>query len=144
MAVLTERIGVSWSRQRFDAQFFGWVATLALILAVRGIYAVVAHAVGRRRREMGIRLALGSRPGDVVWLVVRDGMVAPLLGLVLGTAGAFAAGGLMRASLFGVAPTDTRFVASATVLLVLAAVIAYLVPARRATRVDTREALRVE
>ncbi|MEP7347433.1 MAG: FtsX-like permease family protein, partial [Gemmatimonadaceae bacterium] len=141
---LSDRIGASWSRQRFDAFFYGGVALLALLLAVTGIYAVVAYAVGRRTREMGIRLALGSQPGDVVRLVVREGMVAPLVGLVLGTAGTFAAAGLLRASLYGVGPTDARVLASALIMLLLAALVACLVPARRATRVDPCEALRTE
>ena len=141
---LTDLIGASWARQRFDALFFGGVGVLALVLAVTGIFSVVAYAVGRRTREMGIRLALGSRPGDVMRLVVREGMIAPLLGLGLGAAGAFAAGGIARASLYGVAPTDAGVLATVMALLLLAAVLACAVPARRATRVDPCEALRAE
>ena len=105
---------------------------------------MVTYSVGRRRREMGIRLALGSRPGDIVRLVVREGMLAPSIGLVLGAGAAFGAAGLLRASLYGVAPTDPRVLATAMVLSLLAAMTACLVPARRATRADPCEALRAE
>jgi predicted permease len=141
---LADRIGASWTRQRFDAFFYGGVALLALALAVSGIYAVVTYAVGCRTREMGIRMALGSRRGDVVRLVLREGMAAPVVGLVVGSAGTFATAGLLRASLYGVAPTDVRLIASTVTLLLLAAAIACLVPARRATRVDPCVALRTE
>lgn len=141
---LGDRIGASWTRQRFDAFFFGAVGVLALILAVSGIYAVVSYAVGRRTREMGIRLALGSQPTAVLRLVLRDGLFAPSIGLVLGTAGTFAAGGVLRASLYGIAPTDARVLALALGALLLAATLACLVPARRATRVDPCVALRTD
>jgi putative ABC transport system permease protein len=141
---LTDRIGASWSRQRFDALFYGGMAILALVLAVSGIYAVVSYAVGRRTREMGIRIALGSQAGDVVRLVLREGMMAPLVGLALGAAGTFAVAGLLRASLYGIGPTDARVLASAIAMLFLAALVACLVPARRATTVDPCVALRTE
>jgi putative ABC transport system permease protein len=141
---LGELIGASWSRQRFDARFFGSVALLALLLAISGIYSVVTYAAGRRTREIGIRMALGGRPADIVRLVVRDGMRAPLIGLVLGTGAAFAAAGLLRASLYGVAPTDARILSMTLTLLLVSALIACVIPARRATQVDPCEALRTD
>ena len=141
---LRSLIGGSWSRQRFDAQFYGAFALLALGLAMSGIYAVVSYAVGQRTREMGIRLALGARPGDVMRLIVRDGLLFPLLGLALGLALALAAGNVLRASLYGVAPTDPRVLGATAVLMLAAAAGACLIPARRATRVDPCEAMRAE
>ncbi len=141
---LRELIGASWSRQRFDAWFFGGVAALALVLAASGIYSVVTYAVGRRTREMGIRLALGAQPRDIVWLVVRDGMVAPGIGLAVGTGAALGAARFLRASLYGVAPTDVRVMVMALALFLLMALIACAWPARRATAVDPCETLRAE
>ncbi len=141
---LRDLIGASWSRQRFDAWFFGGVASLALVLAASGIYSVVTYAVGRRTREMGIRLALGAQPRDIVRLVVRDGMVAPAIGLAVGTGAAFGAARFLRASLYGVAPTDVRVMAMALTLFLLVALIACAWPARRATAVDPCETLRAE
>ncbi len=139
---LHELIGASWSRQRFDARFFGGIGALALVLAISGIYSVVAYAVGRRTREMGIRMALGGQPRDIMRLVVTDGMVAPLVGVVVGTIAAIAATRLLRASLYGVSPTDPRVLGVTLAGLLVAAAIACVIPARRATRVDPCEALR--
>ncbi|MGQ0650056.1 MAG: ABC transporter permease [Gemmatimonadaceae bacterium] len=141
---LQSRVGMSWARQRLDAWFFGVFAVLAVCIAVSGIYAVVSYAVSQRTREMGIRLALGSRPGAVLRLVVREGMMFPLVGLVVGTIGALAVGGALRASLYGVAPTDLRVLGATIGLLLLAALVACTVPARRATKVDPCDALRAE
>lgn len=137
-------IGASWKRQRFDAIFFGAFAAVALALAASGIYAVVAYAVGQRTREMGIRLALGSRPHAVIGLVLREGMRFPMAGLVTGLALALAAAGAVRASLYGVAPTDARVLTLTIGLLLVVAAVACLVPAWRATRVDPCVALRSE
>lgn len=141
---LEARVGASWSRQRFEAGIVGSFAALALILAVGGVYAVVARAVAQRRREMGIRLALGSQPRDVVRLVLRQGLLFPAIGLVLGWAAALMAGGLLRSSLYGVGPADPRVFAVAISLLLLAAATACLIPARRAARVDPCETLRAD
>lgn len=141
---LNALIGASWSRQRFDAWFFGGFAGLALALAVSGIYAVVAHAVKERTREIGIRLALGSSSRQVMQLVMRQGMAFPLLGLAVGVILARAVSGILRASLYGVVPGDPLVTVASIALLVAAALCACLVPARSATRVDPAVALRVE
>jgi predicted permease len=141
---LDEIIGASWTRQRFDAFFFGGFAGLALLLAASGIYAVVAYAVNRRRREMGIRLALGSKPGRVIALVMRQGMAFPALGLLAGAAGALALGRVMRGSLYGVAPADPLVFGLTIVVLLAVAAVACAIPARRATRVDPNDVLRAE
>ena len=141
---LRSLIGASWTRQRFDAFFYGMFALLALGLAVSGIYAVVSYAVGQRTREMGIRLALGARPGGVVRLVVREGLTFPAIGVVAGLGLAWAASGVLRASLYGVGASDPRVIGGAVGLLLLAALGACLVPARRATRVDPCESMRTD
>jgi putative ABC transport system permease protein len=141
---LRERLGGSWSKQRFDALLLGGFAAVALLLAASGIYGVVAYAVSQRTREMGIRLALGATPGAVLRLVVREGMALPLVG---GVAGAVAALGLtrvLRASLYGVSPTDPGVIGATLALLLLVALLACLLPGRRATRADPLEALRAE
>lgn len=144
VATLQSLIGDSWARQRFDAGFFGGFALLALGLAVSGIYAVVAFAVAQRTREMGIRLALGAPVRRVIALVLRDGLTFPMVGLVAGAMGALAAGGVLRASLYGIAPADPRVLLATLALMLVAAVAACLIPARRATRVDPLEAMRTD
>lgn len=144
VSTLQSLVGDSWARQRFDAGFYGGFALLALGLAVSGIYAVVAFAVAERTREMGIRLALGASARTVVALVLREGLTFPVVGLAVGALGALAAGGVLRASLYGVAPADPRVLLSTLALMLVAAVAACLIPARRATRVDPLEAMRTD
>lgn len=144
LQTLQALVGSSWSRQRFDAVFYGGFALLALGLAISGIYAVVSFAVAQRTREMGIRLALGARPGMVVRLVVREGVLFPMVGLAVGVGLALAAGGVLRGMLYEVAPTDARVVGGTAALIVLAAVAACLVPGWRATRVDPGITMRAE
>lgn len=141
---MNERIGNSWSRQRFDAMLFGGFAVLALLLATSGIYAVVSYAVSMRTREMGIRLALGATAPAVIRLVVREGMGFPAAGLVIGVGAALLFGGALRAVLYQVSPMDPGVLAGAVVLLLAVSLVACLVPARRATRVDPLVALRAE
>lgn len=141
---LDERVAGTWSRNRFDAMLFGGFALLALLLSGTGIYAVVAHAVGQRTREMGVRLALGSSPAGLVRLVVVEGMVHPVIGLLLGGLIALALSGVLRASLYGVGPSDVRVFAGAAGVLLAVAVSACAIPARRAARVDPMQSLRAE
>ena len=141
---LADVIGASWARHRFDAALFALFGGAALLLAASGIYAVVAYAVGRRTREMGIRIALGAPHAAVMRLVIGEGMAWPLVGLVAGVAIAPALTVLLRASLYDVAPTEPRVFAAGVGILLSAAVVACLVPARRATRADPLEALRAE
>jgi ABC-type antimicrobial peptide transport system permease subunit len=93
---------------------------------------------------MGIRLALGSRPGDVIRLVVREGLFFPLVGLAVGVVGARAVGGVLRSSLYGIAPGDPAVTLGVLGILACAALVACLIPAHRATRVDPCVALRDE
>ncbi len=117
---------------------------LALVLTGLGTYGVISYSVTQRVREMGVRIALGARPLDVVALVVRQGLVMALLGSALGLAGAFAATGIIRKMLFGVNPTDPAVFAAMLGLLIACAGVASWLPARRAAKVDPMVALRFE
>jgi putative ABC transport system permease protein len=119
-------------------------AAIAVALSVIGVYSVLAYLVGRRRKEIGLRLAIGASPSDVVWLIVREGAALTLLGLGAGLAGALAAGRWISALLFGVTPADPTTIASVMLALAAAAACATYVPARRAARVDPSDALRAE
>jgi len=141
---LTTLIGDSWTRHRFDAILFGGFGAVALLLAATGIFAVVAYAVEQRTREIGIRMALGARAGEVVSLVVQQGTLFPGIGLVVGLLGSLGATRLLRASLYEVSPTEPRVLVATVVLLGASALLACLVPAKRATRVDPIVALRSE
>ena len=141
---LTEVIEGSWSRNRFDAWFFGGFALIAMTLAATGIYAVVAYAVGQRDREMAIRLAVGASPPAVFGLVVREGMAFPLIGLGLGALATLAAARLLRGAVYGVAPDDPRVLAAAAAALAAVALGACVIPARRAMGVEPQAVLRGE
>ena len=134
----------SFAARRFNMSLLSLFAVLALVLAAIGIYGVMSNAVTQRTQEIGIRLALGARTIDVVGLIVRNGLTLVVIGVVIGLAGAFALTRLMTTLLFGVTPTDglTIFVVSA--VLIAVALVACLIPARRATRVDPLVALRYE
>jgi ABC-type antimicrobial peptide transport system permease subunit len=105
---------------------------------------VVAYAVNQRRREMGIRLALGATAGAVIRFVVRGGMRFPIIGLVVGVAGSLAMSRVLSSSLYEVSPTDPLVFARTVALLLVVSAAACLVPAVRATRVDPLEAMRAE
>lgn len=137
-------VGRSWARQRFDAMLFGVFGALALLLSASGIYAVVSYAINQRTREMGIRLALGASKRAVIVLVVREGMVFPILGLCVGLVASFALSRIIAASLYQVSATDPVIVLRSAVLLAAASIAACLVPALRATRVDPLTAIRTD
>jgi ABC-type antimicrobial peptide transport system permease subunit len=119
-------------------------ASLALALSAIGIYGVLSYVVGRRTREIGIRLAIGARRGEVLGLVLRSGLVLSVSGILLGIAAAAAATRLMRGMLHGVTPGDPWTFVTVGVGLTLVAALASLVPAVRATRVDPVVALKTE
>ena len=109
---------------------------VALLLSAIGIYGVLAFGVAQRRREMGVRLALGSTTGALFRLVLLEGVRIVIGGLVIGTAGAVAAGRLLRSQLYGVAPTEPGVLAVAATTLTIAAVTAIVLPSWRAMRTD--------
>jgi len=130
--------------QWFGAWLGGVLGLLAFVLAVSGLYGVVAYAVARRTRELGIRIAIGATPRDTIWLVLRQGVILSLVGVAVGLPLAIAAGTLLQGILFGISPTDPVALAGATLLVVGVAALASYLPARRATRVNPMEALRAE
>jgi putative ABC transport system permease protein len=130
--------------REFPLVLFGAFAALALILAAVGIYAVTSYAVTQRTREIGVRMALGAEPRSVVGLVLRQGFRPIAAGFALGLAGAALIALAMRKLLFDVAPLDPQTFAVVTLALAAIALIACLLPARRATKVDPIIALRAE
>jgi putative ABC transport system permease protein len=128
--------------QRFSALLLGLFASVALALASVGIYSVLSYIVRGRRREIGIRAALGARRGDVVRLVVIEGMTPALIGIAAGGVVALGAGRLMEKLVFGVSASDPLTLAAVAGALALVALVASLVPAYRASRLDPSEVLR--
>jgi putative ABC transport system permease protein len=134
----------SISQQRFNMLLLGAFAGLALLLAAIGIYSVLSYSVKRRVQEIGIRLALGARIGDVLRMVIVEGMKPTLLGVVLGTVGALAMGHVLASLIYGVKPTDLVTFLVVAVLLAAIALVATIIPAYRAAKVDPLVALRYE
>jgi len=134
----------SIARQRFLLLLFGIFAGLALLLACIGIYGVLAYLTAQRVPEIGVRVALGARAVDVMWMVLRQSLGMISAGVVVGALGALAAGRILVRLVEGAQPTELSTFAMTIALLVVAALIASLVPARRASRVDPLIALRQE
>ncbi len=144
-AVTLDRVRLDATReQRAGAILLAGFGALALLLAALGLHAVMLFAVQQRRREMGIRLALGATRGHVVSMVVRRGMQLTAVGVVFGLVMAFGAAQLLRTMLFGVVPTDAVTFAAVTLLLMGVAVVASWWPARRASQVDPATAMRAD
>ncbi len=141
---MTTLMADALARQRFYAQLLGAFGVLALAISVVGVYGLVSYAVGRRTREFGIRIALGADRQRVLRLVLARGAALTAVGVGLGLAGALTLTRTLRSLVVGVAPTDPAALAGAAALLVVAALAATYLPARRATRVDPMVALRSE
>jgi len=132
------------ARPRFLAELLVIFAAVALALAAVGTYGVLAYSVAERRREIGIRMALGASEGGVLTLVLRQGMLLAGIGLLVGLAGALAVTRVVSSLLFGVQPTDPATFAAVGLFMLAVALVACVVPARRATRVDPLVALRLD
>jgi predicted permease len=141
---LEQDVKDSVSGERFTMTLLAVFAGLALLLAAIGIYGVLSYVVGRRIPEIGIRMALGARPFDVLGMVLGDGARMTLAGIVVGVAGALLLTRLMRSMLFGVSPNDPLTFVGVAALLCIIALLACYVPARRAMKVDPMVALRHE
>jgi len=131
-------------RPRFTSLLAGGFATLALIIATVGVFGIVGFLVARRTQELGIRVALGARHGDVLWLVLSEGLRPVLLGILAGSVAAVAVARAMRALLYGISPLDGASFAMAAAILVATSVVAAVVPAARAVGVDPLQSLRTE
>ncbi|HVN04709.1 MAG TPA: ABC transporter permease [Bryobacteraceae bacterium] len=130
--------------RRGSAWLVGGFAFFALLLGSAGLYGVIAYSVGRRTREIGVRMALGARPSSVYRLVLKEAGMLIAAGLAIGLACSVAAAGLLRSLLFGVTPSDPQIMAAVAVLLGFAALLASFIPARRAASVNPVDALRAE
>jgi len=139
---LDELVDDSLKPRRFTLVLFVSFAAAALMLAIVGVYGVLSHGTAERAREFGVRIALGAQPGDIVRMVMRQGLGSACLGILLGLVGSAAATRALGALLFSVTPFDAVTFSSVSALMLVTAMLACYVPARRATRVDPLVALR--
>jgi ABC-type antimicrobial peptide transport system permease subunit len=141
---LSQVFSDSLDRRRFNLALFGIFAIVALLLAVMGIYSVLAYTVTQQTREIGLRMALGAQAADVLKLIVAKGMSLTGIGIAVGIAGALALRQFVASLLYGITATDSLTFASIALLLAVVAFVACWLPARRATKVDPMVALRAE
>ncbi|HEX5430825.1 MAG TPA: FtsX-like permease family protein [Bryobacteraceae bacterium] len=141
---MTEHLGLALFPARAVAAVLSAFGILAIVLAAVGLYGVMAYAVARRTREVGIRMALGATSGDVMRSVLKRVAAVAGTGALVGAAGAFAAGKLFSQVLYGIGEHDPLTFAVAILIMILVAALASWVPARRAIRVDPAASLRIE
>jgi putative ABC transport system permease protein len=144
VASMDELTAAQLARPRFNAVLLNWLAGLAMLLAALGIFAVMAYAVAQRTAELGLRIALGARAGNIMALVMSQGMKLAVLGVLLGLVGAVALTRWLVSLLYGVSATDPLTFVLIAVLPMVVAILACWIPARRATRVDPLVALKYE
>ena len=141
---MDEIVSISTSRRRVNMLLMSVFGASALLLAAIGIYGLMAYSVQQRTQEIGIRMAMGAEPGTVRTMVIRQGMVLVIVGVVVGVGAAYFLANVLASVLFGVEPRDVTVFVSVPVILTLIALTAVWIPASRASRVDPLEALRVE
>ncbi|HET9800568.1 MAG TPA: FtsX-like permease family protein, partial [Chthoniobacterales bacterium] len=139
-AVVAQALG----QARLMTWLLGIFAVVALILAAIGIYGAVAYSVEQRTGEIGVRMALGAQTRDVLRLIINQGMKPVVIGLAIGIVAAFGLGRLLKSQLFEVSANNPALLGCATIILAAIALLACLLPARRATLVDPVQALRTE
>ena len=144
ISTMQEIYSDSMARTSFTLVMLGIAGTMALALGILGIYGVISYAVSQRTREIGIRMALGAKKNELVWMFVRSALVLTGVGTAVGLGAAAALMRLMRTLLFGISPLDPVTFIAVPIALVVAAVLASYLPARRTTAIDPVEALRVE
>jgi predicted permease len=144
ITTLTEQMNDKLRQERLIAQLVSFFGALALILACIGLYGVMAHGVARRTNEIGIRMALGARGGNIAWMILRETLHLVFAGLIVGVPAALIGARLIAAQLFGLNPTDPLTLVGAAAVLTLVAMLAGYLPARRASRVNPLNALRYE
>ncbi len=144
ITTLGEIYSDSMARTSFTLVMLGIAGTMALLLGVLGIYGVISYAVAQRTREIGIRVALGAKKGELVWIFVRSALTLVGIGAAIGLGAAAALMRLMRSVLFGISPLDPFTFAVVPLVLIVAATLASYLPARRTAAVDPMEALRAE
>jgi putative ABC transport system permease protein len=144
IALMDDVMFLATAEPRFHTRLLGTFAALALLLAVVGIYGVLAYSVAQRTHEIGVRMALGARPPAVIWMILRRTLWLGATGIALGTAGAAFTTRLLQPFLFEITPTDRPTFAAVALVMLAAALAASAIPARRATRIDPVVALRHE
>jgi predicted permease len=141
---MDELLDESIVQQRFRTWLISGFAALALLLSAIGIYALISYSVSQRTREIGVRVALGAQPSNVLGMVLKEGLKLLLFGLLLGWIGALGATRVMRSLLYSTSATDAVSFVATSIALIVVALLACYIPARRATKVDPMVALRYE
>ncbi len=141
---LDQRLTASVAQQRFVTAMLGGFASLALSLAVVGIYGIMSYVSQQRSREIAIRMALGAQQKEVIWMIVREGLLLSLFGAALGISGARAASHFLESLFYGVAPSDPYTFIIVLISLISTTVCACYLTARRVTKVEPLEVLRYE
>jgi putative ABC transport system permease protein len=144
ITTVQQTVSKSAKTESFFSQLLGTFSGVALLLATIGVYGVISYSVGERTREIGLRIALGAQSGQVLALVLKEGMVLSLLGVVIGLIASFAATPVLSGLLYGIRSYDLWTLTSVSSLLIGITILATYIPARRASRVDPLEALRHE